>query len=405
MDASNLEAGVPSYPARELGRRIAYYRSIARPKLTQQHLADRALIHVGTLRKIERGARGVGDAVLAAIAEALGVDPSVLTGRPERGDELVHAAMPALSAVLATVDMPDDGPVRSLAELTEAVGRTVLWRLGAQYALLSEKVPDLLAELARARAQATPGDRRPVARLLISTYRAADAVAYKHGATDLSARLIDQMRWIVPETEDSLTKAAVAYVRTETFFAARAHSAGLRALEQAIDASARPDTRPAAAARGALHMRAAVVAGRAQDADAADAHMRAATELAGTVPEGIYHGTAFGPDSVRIHQVSVAVGLGGEHAADALDVASEWKPGRDMPAERRSGFYIDLARAQLWTGRPDHAFESLRVARKVAPQHTRRHPWVREDAATLRRLKRADAEDLSAFALWCRAEG
>ena len=104
-------------------------------------------------------------------------------------------------------------------------------------------------------------------------------------------------------------------------------------------------------------------------------------------PEGIYYGTAFGPDSVRVHEVSVAVSLGDEHTGRALDVAREWKPPAGLPAERRSGFYIELARAQLWSGHPDHAFESLKVARRIAPQHTREHPWVREDAATLRRLK------------------
>lgn len=98
--------------------------------------------------------------------------------------------------------------------------------------------------------------------------------------------------------------------------------------------------------------------------------------------------------------MSVAVSLGGDHVGRALDVAEEWKPGDDLPQERRSGFYIELARAQLWSGRSDDAFESLKVARHIAPQHTREHPWAREDAATLRRLKRADAESLTSFAEW-----
>ncbi|MGW3635912.1 hypothetical protein ACWD7F_38395, partial [Streptomyces sp. NPDC005122] len=77
-----------------------------------------------------------------------------------------------------------------------------------------------------------------------------------------------------------------------------------------------------------------------------------------------------------------------------------WKPPADLPAERRSGFYIELARAQLWAGLFDDSFESLKVARHIAPQHTREHRWAREDTATLRRLKRADAETLTSFAEW-----
>lgn len=150
-------------------------------------------------------------------------------------------------------------------------------------------------------------------------------------------------------------------------------------------------------------MRAAVLAGRAADGTAADVHLDDARALGGQVPEGISHGTAFGPDSVRVHEVSVAVSHGDGRLARALTLAREWKPPQELPAERRSGFYIELGRAQLWSGRPDAAFESLKVARRIAPQHTREHRWVREDAATLRRLKRADAESLSSFAEWCHA--
>ncbi|MFJ9891709.1 hypothetical protein ACIQPR_00110 [Streptomyces sp. NPDC091280] len=101
--------------------------------------------------------------------------------------------------------------------------------------------------------------------------------------------------------------------------------------------------------------------------------------------------------------MSVAVSLGDGHVGRALDIAAEWKPSLDLPAERRSGFSIELARAQLWSGLADDAFESLQTARRIAPQHTRQHPWVREDAATLRRLKRADSETLTNFTEWCAA--
>ncbi|MGX8905468.1 hypothetical protein ACR820_09615 [Streptomyces netropsis] len=147
-------------------------------------------------------------------------------------------------------------------------------------------------------------------------------------------------------------------MRTETYFAARAHAQGLRALETAIDASPGPSNAESIAARGALHMRAAVIAGRAGDASAAKDH---------------------------------------------LTTAREWVPPDSLPEERRSGFYIELARAQLWAGRPDDAFASLKTARRIAPQHAREHAWVREDAATLRRLKRGDAESLTRFAEWCQA--
>ncbi|MFD1659803.1 helix-turn-helix domain-containing protein [Streptomyces caeni] len=386
-----------------VGSRIAYYRSAVRPKMTQQQLAEAACVALGTIRKIERGERGVGDSTLEAIADALGVDPIRL--RTDRGPAhtRVHDALPALSAAIAAYDIPDDNPIRPLHELRATIAEAARWRLAAQYTLIVRNLPDLLAELARAYHQASTGRRGELAGLLVKAYRAADAVAYKFGAHDLSARLIELMRWAVPETGDPLLTASVAYVRTETFFAARAHAPGLRALEQALDASPAPDTAPQIAARGALHMRAAVIAGRARDAVAATAHLNEARALADQVAENVYCGTAFGPDTVRIHEVSVAVSLGDEHVGRVIGLARDWRPPKGLPAERRSGFYIELARAQMWFGLADDAFESLKAARRIAPQHTREHPWVREDAATLRRLKRADAESLTNFAEWCAA--
>ncbi|MEU1442862.1 helix-turn-helix domain-containing protein [Streptomyces mirabilis] len=386
-----------------VGKRIAYYRSVMRPKMTQQQLADAACVALGTIRKIERGERGVSDATLEALAAALGIDPSRLRVDRDPVHTRVHEAMPALSAAIATYDVPDDGPTRPLDELRTAVAEAARWRLAAQYTRIVRELPDLLAELARAYHEAPAHERHAPATLLVTAYRAADAVAFKFGAHDLSARLVELMRWATHGADDPLLTASVAYVRTETFFAARAHAAGLRALEQAIDSAPAANTAPAIAARGALHMRAAVIAGRARNATASETHLDEARALADQVSEAIYHGTAFGPDSVRVHEVSVAVSLGDDHVSRALTVARDWKPPADLPAERRSGFYIELARAQLWSGLTDHAFESLKVARQIAPQHTREHPWVREDAATLRRLKRADSETLTQFAEWCTA--
>ncbi|MFG2138069.1 helix-turn-helix domain-containing protein [Streptomyces sp. NPDC048650] len=386
---------------RGVGRRIAYERRIV--GLTQADLARATGIALGTLRKIERGERGISDAVLDAVAAALDVDPARLLPDRERPDDRVHQAMPTLSAVLAEYEAPEDGPCRDLWVLGEAVASVVAHRLNSQYVRIARTVPGLLAELCRALQDAPPGERAAVARLMVDTCRAADAVAFKYGARDLSARLVDLMRWAAGQTSDPLVEATVAYVGTETYLAARAHTAGLRALERAADAAPRCDRPAAIVARGALHMRAAVIAGRVGNGNAAETHLDEARAAGDRVPEDVYQGTAFGPDSVRVHEVSVAVSLGDGHLGRALTLAREWKPPRCLPAERRSGFYIELGRAQLWSGRPDAAFESLKLARRIAPQHAREHRWVREDAATLRRLKRADAESLSNFAEWCHA--
>lgn len=388
---------MPNSNSLAVGRRIAVERRARR--MTQRDLADASGVSYAMVRAVERGARSPSESVIDALAATLRIDPLRLLSGHRRASRL-QQALPALSAAVAAWDDPDDGPVRPLPVLRTAVAESVRWRLEAQYVRLAQEMPALLGELARARGTATGSDRREVACLMVAAYRSADAVAYKSGAHDLSARLVELLRLMADESGDEVLRATAAYVRTEVYFASRAHAAGLRAITRAIDTAPAPVSVAATAARGALHMRAAVIAGRAGDEDMAVQHLDAARRFGDQVPEGIYAGTAVGPSSVRVHEVAVAVSLGDQHASRALQVAREWKPGDELPAERRSGFYAELARAQLWAGDRDHAFESLKVARRNAPQHVRDHPWAQEDTATLRRLARADRESLTAFAEW-----
>ncbi|MHA4776089.1 helix-turn-helix domain-containing protein [Streptomyces sp. MSC1_001] len=383
---------------REVGERIAARRRARR--LTQPDLAATAAVSLSMLRKIERGDRSPSDSTLEALARALDVDATQLRTGYTGTERRVHGALPELSAVISGYDIPQGPPTRHPDELAKVIRTAVDWRLGAQYGRIAAIIPSVLHDAIRHVHCASAADHPAAARMLASAARTADAIAFKYGSNDLSARLIDLMRWAADRSADPLVQATTAYVRTEMFFNARAHAVGLAALEHAVEAAPAPTGRPEIAARGALHMRAAVIAGRADDADAADAHLKHARRLADTLPEGTYSGTAFGPDSVRAHEVSVAVSLGPAYVDRALKVVTEWKPPATMPAERRSGMYIELARAQDWAGRPRDAFESLRVARAAAPQHTREHPWAREVAAGLRRQARADAESLTHFAEW-----
>ncbi|GGL14506.1 hypothetical protein Sme01_18260 [Sphaerisporangium melleum] len=378
-----------------LGRRIAAIRRARR--MSQADLAQASAVSLSMIRKIEQGGRNPSDAIMDAITSALGVDPAHLLGGGNRLDGRVHQSIPTIRMLIAAHEFPDDGPVRPVPLLRTAVEELVVLRLNAQYVRLSHTLPDLLAELIRG--LHSGGDLpRDLAPLLVATCRSADAVAYKYRYLDLSARLIDLMRATATAAGDPLLRASTAYVQTETFFAARAYQAGLRALEAEIDRLGPGRSPRHLGVLGALHMRAAVIAARTAAPDAATRHLAEARRLGDLVPEGIYHGTAFGPSSVRIHEVSVAVGLG--RLQPALELAATWTPPDEMPAERRSGFHIEVARAQLWAGRPAAAFQSLRMARRIAPLHTREHQWVREDVESLLRLHRSPGEALIGFAEW-----
>lgn len=382
-----------------VGSRVAAARKARR--LHQTELAALACLSLDAVKSIETGRREPSETALEAIADVLDVDPARLRGSTRHGNSRIHASIPALRAAIDAYDLPPDGPVRDLAALRRSTVELEGWRLASRYTSLAKVLPDRLAELTRAVQQFTGAERLEAARLLASVYRSADAVVYKYTYRDLSARTVELMRWAAAQAEDPVLQATASYVRMETFFSSRQKEAlttGLRMLQAAIDRAPAPDDLPARAAVGALHMRAAVVAGRMHDDAAAETHLADAKALAGGVREGIYLGTAFGPSSFRVHQVAVAVELNDGTAV--LDAAREWKPPLALPAERRSHFYIDVARAQLWQNLTDDAIESLRVARRIAPQHVHEHPQVHETLRSLLRSQRSDRESLLGFAEW-----
>jgi hypothetical protein len=145
-------------------------------------------------------------------------------------------------------------------------------------------------------------------------------------------------------------------------------------------------------------MRAAVLAARGADHISANDHLHEASDAAQRVPEGIYRGTAFGPASVRIHQLSLAVDLG--DASAALRTADSWVPPARVPAERRSHFFVDLARAQVLARQPERALDSLDTARRIAPQHMRHSPEVKTTLAQMLAMVPRPSHDLLSFARW-----
>ena len=297
----------------------------------------------------------------------------------------VHSVIPLVRRALDAFDLPDDGPLRPLSEIAADVARLNEHRLEARYGALADVLPNLLAELAQAAQVAKAGfEEQQVALLRALALRAADGIAFKFGYLDLSGRLIDLMRQSAAQANDPLLVAASEYVRTETFFASGDLVTAGRALIKAASepALANLDDHHVAAAYGSLHMRAAVVAGRVGDSRAAKDHLREANEAAKRAPEGVYRGTAFGPQSIRIHELAVATEL-----RDPIGVerAAKWHPSAELPAERRSHYYIELGSAQHDLGHHEKAYVCIEMARDAAPQHTREHPQVKGTLASLLR--------------------
>jgi hypothetical protein len=320
---------------------------------------------------------------------------AVERGRSDHSVE-IQAGVQRLRRILNARDLQEDGWAQPVAPLNRAVAGLTESRLQARYVQIARQVPELIAEILRTRSD----DREQVGRALTLAYRAADGLAFKFGYTDLSARLIELMHGTAEDSNDELLIGAVAYVRTETFFATDDLEMAARSLVQAVDhIPVKSLGSPRGAATyGSLHMRAAVVAARMGEAGSARDHLAEAKLMADRVPEGVYYGTAFGPDSVKIHDVAVNVDLG--DAPTAVERAGSWQPPQQLPAERRSHYFIDMARAQVEIGRYGAAHDALRTARLIAPQHVREHPHVRQSLLSLMRTRGSKDAELVNFAGW-----
>ena len=382
--------------ARGTGERIAAARKLRR--MTQADLAEAAAISVSLLRKIEQGTRPVTPGVWSSIARTLGLDSSGPANDARSAGSRVSAAIPQIRCALDCYDLPDDGPIPPLPDLRAATEKATVHRLAAQYTSLADTLPELIAELTRAAHSHTGHDQETAFGLLTLAYRAADAICDKFGYPDLSARTIELMRWAAARSGDPALAGVAAYVRAETFFSNQRPAAGLSALDAASVPLVADSSRDTLAVYGSLHMRAGVLAACAGLPQAAESHLAEACDAGRHVPDAVYRGTAFGPSSVRIHEVAAAAEMGDSQTV--LRKAAGWQPPPTVPAERRSHYFIELARAQLWAGHRDDALASLHAARRIAPQHTRHNPRVHETAATLLRLQRHPSDALLGFARW-----
>jgi transcriptional regulator with XRE-family HTH domain len=382
--------------AEDSGQMIAAARKAQ--GLTQSELARQAAISLSLLRKVERGNRSLTPGVRAALDAVLAPVPA--SAGNAAGPERITAVFPQLSEAMDAYDIPPDLPyaVRPISELSRLTNSATAWRLSSQYTKLAGLLPGLITDLTATALNSAGREQEQAFGLLALAYRAADAVADKHGRHDMSGRATELIRWAAERSADPQLEVMSAYVRAELFFSGQHARSGLRMIDS-VSAPALPaDGLPLLAMRGALCMRAAVLAARAGMPGEAVDRMAEAQAIARQVPDAVYHGTAFGPGSVRIHELALAVEAG--DVARAVKLAGQWEPSPALPAERRSHFHIEAARAYCWAGNRDRAVTALWHARRAAPQHTRSNPAVAETIAVLIRGSRKPPRPLIQLATW-----
>ncbi|MFI2430368.1 helix-turn-helix domain-containing protein [Streptomyces sp. NPDC018693] len=386
-----------------IGRRIAQARKAR--GLTQLQLAQRIPCSKSLIAQVERGHKPATPSLTAGAARALGVRLEQLTGQPyedpQRGR--VHATIPDIQTAMLSWDLPDDDlPVRSHDELAADVANASALGRKARYAQLGAMLPPLLDELSAACHAAEGAQQERLFGLLAEAYSGVTAIAYALGLFDLRSQAMDRVQWAARESGDPLRVGRTQWQRSTLFLQGAAYDRGMRLLDRVrhdVGEDIGRMDEPTLSVHGAVHLRSAMFAARAGNAQTAQAHLDAAAEAARRLGHDANHyGLEFGPTNVAMHRLGVAVEL-----HDGPEVVRRTQRTR-LPANaapvRAARWYMDAAKGWLDYGNREKAFAALQAARRIAPEQTRNHPQVRETVQTLIHMERYSKESLSGFATW-----
>ncbi|MGP4110309.1 helix-turn-helix domain-containing protein [Streptomyces sp. 4N509B] len=389
---------MPDLDDEHIGARIASHRK--RRGLTQHGLAQLLPYSYSLLRHVEAGHKRATPQLVAAVSRALGVPITALTGssvttlRPDRVAALVRPIREALD----TYDLPVDfRPTSTAHELSEAADNVCRDVRAGRLAQAGAALPSLIAELIVTCRERPTGERW---KALASTCRSAHDVATKLGHSHLALLALDRMGWAANRAGDPVLGAIRHYKRALSYRDRDAqHHIGLAMVAEGHRLVADTTSVEARAVAGQLHLGAAVISARADDAHGVDQHLTQAWQIAGETGEvGSVHWLSFGPTNVATHTVFARLEL--RQFEDAYEVAKTVRPPQGWAASRRAGHLVDKARAEMETGRTDAALTSLLTARKLAPQQTRFHPRARETVKGLLYLRRRSPDALSRMATW-----
>jgi transcriptional regulator with XRE-family HTH domain len=382
------------------GTRIKEQRRLAR--LTQRQLAAKIPFSYSLLNQVECGARPATIDFIAAVAKALQVDVTTLTGQPYV-TELQQDRLAALvRPIRESLDLYDLGPdpditVRPADQLIEAADDLCRTVRATHIRKAALALPGLIAELTTA---AWGSSRADLWQSLGSAYRSAHDVAVKLGYYDLSSVALDRMEWAADRASDPVLSAVRQYMRALVYFREGDNGIGLRLVGSGhgILGQAEPG-RTTTAVTGQLHLGASVIAARAHDADLVTTHLDEANACAAQVGDASdIHWLSFGPANVALHRMSASIEM--RHYGQALDQARGIHLPPAFAVSRRAHFLIDRGRAEMETGRNEAALATLVEARRTAPEQTRYHPGARETISGLVHAARRAPESLTGMATW-----
>ncbi|MEH6376344.1 hypothetical protein V7793_18765 [Streptomyces sp. KLMMK] len=246
-----------------------------------------------------------------------------------------------------------------------------------RYSSVARSLPDLLAELEPRRGSSE--ERRRVVRVAAGAYHVAASLLLKNDDAPSAWVAAERSMAAARRTEDAAAVASASRILTHAVTAVGHPRQGVGVTVRGTDeiscgvSRSSPGT---VAVFGALLLRGAWAASVAGDRDMAETLLGEAGRAAELLEESNLQGTAFGPNNVLLHRVSIALTLG--DAGRALAEARKVDVRALAVAERCAVFWTDVARALHACGRVEKATAALLAAEKEAPEEVRSRPVVRE---------------------------
>lgn len=385
--------------------RVAEQRHLAGH--TQASLAEAAKVSESLIKKVEQKKASATPAFIAAVAKALRISPTALTGQPyapvESADAAVHGAVAVLRTELAAYDIDDErvSQVRPVAVLAKDVDQVCTWRRGASFHRLGDALPGLLGEVRAAVHRWTGPDRDRALVMLCELYYSAHSLAYKLGYPDLAALAVDRIGWAASEADNPLWRAVAQFQRGALLTSGGDWNAALSFLDRCrsqieprLGAGARDDL----IAWGGLHLQSGLAASRSGRRALADDHLAEARETAARLGDDRDRILSFGPTNVGIWSVALAVEA--MDGTEALTRARTLVIPDGSPSERVGHHYIDLSRAYLLHGDRRRAFDALLSAKRISPAQTRYNPMVHETTRAIARAEARAVDSVHGYAVW-----
>ncbi|WP_165495239.1 helix-turn-helix domain-containing protein [Actinomadura roseirufa] len=377
------------------GQRVA--RARRRKGWDQATLADEMDRSVSWVTKIENGRLPLDRAsVLGKLARVLDVELPELTGQPYRHEtaelDSGHATIPQLRLALQQATMPGGAAMvgqREASPLAEIAGQVTLaekLRQDARFSALGDILPQIISDLTLHTADRNSPDRDRAEALMLRACHMGRVTANLLGHHDLGwtavqRELVAAERVGAPElVAASAWDLCGVWLHEASLDGAK--SAALAALDD-IDEHVGTGSASLQALWGALHLRAAIAYSRLLHRQEAEGHLREAERVAEGLPSnGNVFQTQFNRVNTRIHALEISLELG--RPRDVVTRAEQVEISDIASGERQAHYWTCRAAGMAMNRKEDKAVDALLTADRIAPQHVRNRPLVRNLVRDLR---------------------